>query len=66
MRNIRHAIQSLEVVDCSLVVARKGRVEEGDDGFDVRGAVLWHVLADGLEVGPEVTIMYDISFQFTS
>lgn len=53
-----HPIQRLQIIDRSLVIARKSGIEVGDDGFDVCGAVFGHVLPDGLEVGPEVAVSF--------
>lgn len=56
MRQVRQPPVSLERVDLCLGSAREDLVDVGDDGFDVRGAVLRHVLPDGLEVTPEVSV----------
>ena len=54
---VRHVLQTpvcLERVDLCLGAGREDLVDVRDDGLDVRGAVLGHELADGLEVAPVV------------
>ncbi len=56
MRQVRQPPVSLERVDLRFGSACEDLVDVRDDGLDVRGAVLRHVLPDGLEVTPEIAV----------